>query len=76
MPKIGYVSIVANVKADTKNMHLLCTDGESLGEILKNGSIDHVVSIAIKSGVDPLMRSSSGDPDGDIKLCGTLQNRP
>jgi len=26
LPKIGYVSIVVNVKADTKDLHLLCTD--------------------------------------------------
>jgi hypothetical protein len=36
LPKIGYVSIVINVKADTKDMHLLCTDlvGSSVEEIV------------------------------------------
>ena len=36
MPKIGYVSIVVNVRADTKDMHLLCTDlvGLSVEEIV------------------------------------------
>ena len=31
MPKIGYVSIVANVRAGTKDTHLLCTDLVGLG---------------------------------------------
>ena len=31
MPKMGYVSVVANVKAGTKDVHLLCTDMVSCG---------------------------------------------
>jgi hypothetical protein len=36
MPTIGYVSLVVNVKADTKDVHFLCTDlvGCSVEEIL------------------------------------------
>ena len=36
LPKIGYVSIVTNVKADTKDKHLLCTDlvGSSVEDIV------------------------------------------
>jgi len=36
LPKIGYVSIVVNIKADTKDLHLLCTDllGSSAEEIV------------------------------------------
>src|SRR4030066_865755 len=43
MPKIGYVSIVANVKADTKDMHLLCTDlvGSSAEDIVKHALLRH-----------------------------------
>jgi hypothetical protein len=45
MPKIGYVSIVANVKADTKDMHLLCTDlvGSSAEDIVKHALVRHKI---------------------------------
>jgi len=43
MPKIGYVSIVVNVRADSKDTHLLCTDlvGCSVEEIVKHALQRH-----------------------------------
>ena len=41
MPKIGYVSIVVNVRAQTKDTHLLCTD-------LVNCSVEMIVGHALE----------------------------
>ena len=43
MPKIGYVSIVVNVRADTKDAHLLCTDlvGCNVEEIVRHALNRH-----------------------------------
>jgi hypothetical protein len=43
MPKIGYVSIVVNVKSDTKDTYLLCTDlvGCNVEEIVKHALVRH-----------------------------------
>ena len=43
MPKMGYFSIVMNVKANTKDVHFLCTDlvGCSVEEILGHGLERH-----------------------------------
>ena len=43
LPKIGYVSIVVNMKAESKDVHLLCTDliGSSVEEIVKHALNRH-----------------------------------
>jgi hypothetical protein len=43
MPKVGDVSIVVNVKAQTKDVHLLCTDLVDLGveEIVEHALVRH-----------------------------------
>jgi len=45
LPKIGYVSIVADIKADTKDLHLPCTDlvGSSDEDIVKHALNRHRV---------------------------------
>jgi hypothetical protein len=50
MPKIGYVSIVVNAKADTKDTHLLCTDlvGLSVEEIVGHALNRHRIEDSYK----------------------------
>jgi hypothetical protein len=50
LPKIGYVSIVVNVKADTKDTHLLCTDlvGCSVEEIVRHALERHRIEDSYK----------------------------
>ena len=45
IPKIGYASIVINVKATTRDVHLLCTDLTdcSLGEIVQHALQRHKI---------------------------------
>ena len=50
MPKLGYVSIVVNVRSETKDEHLLCTDivGCSVEEIVKHALVRHRIEAFYK----------------------------
>lgn len=50
MPKVGYVSIVVNVRSDTKDMHLLCTDlvGSDAEEVVAHALNRHRVEDSYK----------------------------
>lgn len=50
LPKIGYVSIVVNVRLDTKKLHLLCTDlvGLSAGQVVGHALNRHVIEDSYK----------------------------
>ncbi|RBP44917.1 adenine deaminase [Garciella nitratireducens] len=46
--------LIKAVNKDNLRRILFCTDDKESSELLKNGSIDHNVRLAIKAGVDPI----------------------
>lgn len=46
--------LIKGVNKDNLRRCIFCTDGKHPGDLLKDGSIDHNIRIAIEAGIDPI----------------------
>jgi hypothetical protein len=62
IPRIGYVSIVMDAKATTKDVHLLCTD-------LKDSSLEEIIRHAVhRHRIDEFYRETKALGLGEYRI--------